>query len=130
MFDSESEIQQLIQAEAAKYGCILMRNNSGALKDKDGRPVVFGLGNTSTKRMKLIKSPDLVGPHSIIITPQMVGQRIAVMAAVECKRPGWRFNPNDAHERAQEAWLNWLRGAGGFAGFAQSIDDVKRILGV
>jgi hypothetical protein len=130
MFDTESEIQQLVQIEGPKWGCKLERNNSGAFEDKTGRHVRFGLGNVSKKHSDQMKSADLVGFKQIVVTPEMVGKTIAVITGIEMKTPGWKFNPKDAHERAQFNWLQWISNHGGFAGFAQSVDDFKRIIGV
>lgn len=126
----ESEIQQRIQIAAPSFRCQLLRNNSGAFKDANGRWVRYGLGNISKIHGDRIKSSDLVGWRTIQITPEMVGQTLAVVVAVEIKKPGWIRNLKDKRENAQEAFIDWIRAAGGFGGFAQSVEDFKRILGV
>src|SRR5690606_36770808 len=98
---SESEIQQLIQMEAMKYDCTLMRNNSGSFKDSTGRAVRFGLGNVSKKHSLKSKSSDLIGITRVVVTSDMVGKTIGVFTAIECKGEGW--NPTkklDQHEIA------------------------------
>ncbi len=50
----ENTVSQEIQIQAKHYNCTLLRNNSGALLDKDGRLVRFGLGNVSKKHTDLI----------------------------------------------------------------------------
>jgi hypothetical protein len=130
MINDESEAQQSIQIEAPFHHCQLLRNNSGALEDKDGRTVRFGLGNISKKHADRIKSSDLIGFRTVQITPAMVGQTIAVFTAVEVKRPGWKRNIRDARENAQDAFLDWVKAAGGFSGFATSIADFRRIIGI
>jgi hypothetical protein len=129
MFDSESEIQQLIQMEAMKYGCNLMRNNSGALKDDTGRMVRYGLGNISKKHNDAIKSSDLIGFTTIVVTPDMVGKTVAIFTAVEVKHREWKPPMLDVREAAQNAFLQWVKSKGGLAGFATSIEMFKRILG-
>lgn len=131
---SESEVQQLIQIEAAKHGIMLMRNNSGGFKDETGRMVFFGLGNT-TKNDKL-KSSDLIGIWPIPVyyndnIPHGVNGNIwcGRFIAVEVKRPGWRFNPNDKREQAQKAFIDLIISRGGVAGFCQSVDDFLRLIG-
>lgn len=114
----ESEVQQLIQLEAAKYGCKLMRNNNGAFKDDSGRVVFFGLGNISKQSNDNLKSSDLIGIWR------------GMFVAVEVKREGWKFNPNDEREKAQLNFINFILSNGGFAGFAASTDDLKKILKV
>ena len=114
----ESEVQQRIQIEFVKYDCQLLRNNSGGFKDDTGRMIFFGLGNTSKQRNEMIKSSDLVG----IMNGRFV--------AIEVKKEGWKFNPNDKREVAQLAFINWIKVHGGLAGFAASVDDALKIIGV
>lgn len=119
----EHTIQQDIQIAARTFDCHLMRNNSGSLKDKTGRPVRYGLGNISKKHNDKIKSSDLIGFTKIVITPDMVGKTFAIFTAVEVKKEEW--NPNkklDADEQAQLNFINWVRANGGFATFLNSLD--------
>lgn len=122
---NESEIQQQIQIEAVRHKTQLMRNNSGALEDKSGRLVRYGLGNVSKKHSDQIKSSDLIGFTQITITPAMVGKTIAVFTAVEVKRPDWKPSVKDKRYLAQNNFLNWLAKAGGFAFFANSVESFK-----
>ena len=125
----ESEVQQELQIHGMHYGCNLMRNNSGALPDKHGTPVRFGLGNISKKHNKRIKSSDLIGITKIVITPEMVGQTLGVFTAVEVKDPDWNEEKKfDERENAQNNFINWVKSLGGFAGFANSIDKLENIL--
>ena len=66
-------------------------------------------------------SADLIGYSTVEITPDMVGQRLAVFTAVEVKSPTGRPTPQ------QSAFLEHVRQAGGRAGIARSIDDAVRI---
>lgn len=125
----ENEIDQEIVLEAAKYGLVLERNNSGAFKDTTGRMVFYGLGNVSKTHGQKLKSADRIGILPVLITPDMVGSTIGVFVAVEVKREGWTFNPKDKKEVAQSNWLSWIRQRGGLADFVQSIDDLKKLLG-
>lgn len=122
---SEDEIQQLIQMEAPHVNSILLRNNSGVLKDINGRPVRFGLGNTSKRINENLKSSDLIGITQIIITPEMVGKMIGVFTAAEIKKENWKFNPNDQHEIAQNNFINFVNSKGGIAFFANSVDSFR-----
>ncbi len=66
-------------------------------------------------------SGDLIGWESRLITPAMVGQRLAVFASVEVK---------SATGRARAAQLNWakqVRAAGGIAGFARSEAEARQL---
>lgn len=125
---SESEIQQNVQIQAMNWGCHLMRNNSGALKDQSGRVVRFGLGNISKKHNDKIKSSDLIGLTVVTITPEMVGRKVAVFTAVECKEESWKPSPTDKREAAQRAFIDWVKANGGIAGFASHWTQLTDLL--
>lgn len=129
MSKSESQVQQEIQMHAMHFKCTLMRNNSGACLDDTGRLVRYGLGNISKKHQENSASSDLIGITQVTITPEMVGQTIGVFTAIEVKKEAW--NPSkklDAHERAQNNFMEWVKSLGGIAGFANSLDNLKDIL--
>lgn len=70
-------------------------------------------------------SPDLIGWQSIVVTPEMVGQRVAVFVAPEIKRA--RGGDEAAHqERFQQA----IRNAGGKSGFVRSSAETAELLGL
>ena len=125
---TESDVQQWIQIEGPKHHCMLMRNNSGAYISSDGRQVRYGLGNVSKKQNTNIKSSDLIGFTTIVITPDMVGKTVAVFTAIEVKSPDWKRSLADKREKAQMAFINWVRMSGGLAGFANSVESFKAIL--
>lgn len=129
--NNEAELEQLIAMDAVQFGCFLMRNNAGAFKDETGRLVRYGLDNTSEKRNREIKSSDRIGFTRVTITPEMVGKTLAVFTAVEVKHPGWMSvnGTLNYREKAQQAFIKWIVAAGGFAGFADSIDTFRRIIG-
>jgi len=56
------------------------------------------------------------------VTPDMVGQRLAVFTSIEIKTPTGRVRPE------QQAWLGVVRGAGGIAGIARSVTDAESVL--
>lgn len=123
----EDQIDAEVIQAAPAYGCILLRNNSGAMKDATGRLVRYGLGNDSKQRNAVFASSDRIGITSVVITQEMVGQTIGVFTAIEMKREGWTFK-GDRREVAQQNFINWVLKAGGYAGFANCIDDLRRIL--
>ncbi len=110
---SEQTIQQSIRLACSRGPVRLWRNNVGRLLDQQGRPVTFGLCPGSA---------DLVGYSTVTITPDMVGQTVAVFTAVEVKAPTGRPTPQ------QTAWLEHIRAAGGRAGIARSVEDAQRIV--
>lgn len=112
---SEDEVMQLIRLEAPKHGITLWRNNCGAFQDSSGRWIRFGLANESVKSP--LASSDLIG---LTLTGKFV--------AIECKKSGWTFK-GDEREQKQADFLNVIGSRGCPAGFAQSVDDFKRIIG-
>lgn len=115
MATSEQAIQQQIRLACSTGATRLWRNNTGKLRDERGRLVTFGLCPGSA---------DLIGYRSVTITPDMVGQTVAVFCAVEVKAE--RGRPTEQ----QTAFLEHISSAGGRAGIARSIGDAHRILGV
>jgi hypothetical protein len=110
----ERKIQADIQLAACAGGgpARLWRNNTGALKDARGQLVRYGLCPGSS---------DLIGFRTVVITPDMVGQRIAIFTAVEVKDRG---KPTDQ----QQAFINLVQQAGGLAGVARSVPEALSIL--
>lgn len=117
---AESAVQTIIRLEAARKGILLFRNNVGALQDKEGRYVRYGLANDSSAVNREVKSADLIGIRPVIIHPYHVGQRLGVFVSREIKAPDWRYNPNDEREQAQMRWIKLVEAAGGDACFAWS----------
>ena len=125
---SEAEVQSRIMMEAAKHGIILWRNNSGAFKDDTGRMVYYGLGVISKQQNSRIKSSDLIGiwpGHGYGCAEEGVG----IFIAIECKREGWKYNPNDEREQAQKAFIDFVISKGGIAGFCASTVDFLKLIG-
>ena len=127
---SESRQQSLIRLAAAQTGTVwLTRNNVGVLLDKTGRPVRYGLCNESKEQNEAIKSGDLIGWDSLLITPAHVGKTIAQFVSVECKEEGWTYSATD-HERGQLNWANLVNSRGGKAFFANGPDQFNQLIKV
>ena len=109
---SEQSIQQHIRLTCSTGATRLFRNNTGTLRDQHGRPVSFGLARGSA---------DLIGWTIRTVTPDMVGQQVAVFTSIEVKTPIGRVKPE------QQQWLDAVRSAGGIAGVARSVEDALRI---
>ena len=115
MANVETKIQQEIRLGlGTRQDVRLFRNQVGQLPDpRTGRQVQFGLAKGSA---------DLVGWKTIEVTPDMVGQKVAVFASIEVKTPTGRPT------QYQQAWLTAVEKAGGIAGIARSVDDALRIV--
>lgn len=126
---TEAKVQADIRIAAGHHSCRLWRNNSGACYDQSGRLIRYGLGNDSAQMNKRIKSPDLVGWTTVTVTPEMVGQQVAIFTGVECKAPGWNSGKKfTEREQAQLEFIGLVCNDGGYAGFAASVDHFKRII--
>ena len=110
---SEQRIQQEIRLAISKGDTRVFRNNTGTLRDQHGRPVSFGLCKGSA---------DLIGWRTVTITPEMVGQQVAVFTSIEVKTPTGRLRPE------QQQWLEAVQAAGGIAGVARSVEDAQALL--
>lgn len=114
---TEAWSQSVIRLEAPRFGIWLGRNNVGALLDKRGVPVRYGLANESKQQNEVMKSGDLIGIRAVLIQPWHVGTTIGQFVSRECKRPGWVFR-GDAHETAQANWAALVTKYGGDAKFS------------
>ena len=121
---SELDVQQQIRLESGRRGTPLLRNNSGASFDKNGRLIRFGLGNDSDKINKVFKSSDLIGIWPVVVTPDMVGKTLGVFFAVEVKAPGWKLRAGDERAQAQKNFGEWVKRHGGHFVFATDVADV------
>lgn len=127
---SEAEVQRDLRLEAPYFNVHLWRNNVGSMRRIDRRdlcdicdevyaravPVRFGLANESDKQNKDLKSGDLIGWRSLLITDDMVGKVVAQFISREAKREGWAYT-GTAREQAQMNWINLVNQAGGHACF-------------
>jgi hypothetical protein len=124
---SESNIQNLILLDVGKLTNVrLFRNNTGTgwqgktlqhngtrLVLESPRPLNAGLCKGSS---------DLVGWTEKIITADMVGQKIAIFTAIECKTATGRPTTEQLN------FIERVRNAGGFAGIARSPEDARKIM--
>jgi len=99
---SEGNILNDCMVALSRSGCVVWRNNTGALTDATGRLVRYGLCKGSA---------DIIG-----IAPD------GRFLAVECKTATGRVRPE------QVQFLDAVRKAGGLAGVARSADDAVNIV--
>jgi len=77
------------------------------------RPIRFGLRTGSG---------DLIGWHTVTITPDMVGRRVAVFLSIETKSNTGTADPE------QKNWAEQVRYFGGISGIARSVSDAITII--
>lgn len=98
-------LQQIRLALGSRPDIKLWRNNAGALKDKDGRWVHFGIANPG--------GSDLIGWVRV--------GGVAVFLAIEIKT-------TTGHGTQQQLdFISFVRLNGGRAGVARSVNDAERI---
>lgn len=124
----ESAVASHVRLDAAQQGVELWRNNTGAYEDFTGRWIRYGLCNDSKALNKVLKSSDLIGITPVMITPDMVGKVVGVFTAVETKPEGWVFRKSDKRAVAQQAFHDIVKKSGGYAGFATSKEEFRRII--
>lgn len=91
----------------------LIRQQAGTVELAAARPLHAGLCEGSS---------DLIGWRTVEVTPDMVGQRVAVFTAIEVKTETGRPTPE------QLKFLDAVRNAGGIACVARSVEDAERAL--
>lgn len=106
---------------ASRAGYVLWRNNVGkgwwgrGEKQPDGAIVI-----RHPRRLHAglcVGSADYVGYRSMTITPEMVGQKVAVFAGVEAKRGSRRLSEE------QKVWRELIQRAGGIFIEARRVED-------
>ncbi len=64
-----------------------------------------------------VGSSDIIGWHSTVVTPNMIGRHVAIFTAAECKSQSGQLTTE------QERFLNAVRKAGGIAIEARDADE-------
>lgn len=111
----ESKISKDIRLSITENlpNCTIFRNNTGRLKTDTGRVVTFGL---------TVGSSDLIGWTTATITPDMVGQKVAIFTAIEVKTEKGKV------KEQQEKFINNVINSGGIAKVVRSPDETINFL--
>lgn len=112
----EAAVQSRIRQAAPRLGLHLWRNNVGAGRSEEGQFMRWGLANDSKQLNEVIKSGDLIGARTRVVTPDMVGSVIAQFLSLEVKRYGWKYT-GTPREVAQLNWIDHINAIGGEARF-------------
>jgi len=110
---AHTELVNKILLECSHGDTRLFKNQVGVLQDKNGQFVRYGVCNPG--------GSDTIGWTKTLITPEMVGQFIAVFTAVEVKT-GSATASDD-----QERFIAAIVESGGKAGVARSVEDARAI---
>lgn len=121
--NSESLNSKLYEA-SKPASMVTFRNNCGVLKDQRGIPVHFGVGGPTPGKPSKGGS-DFIGYEVVIITPEMVGKKVAIFTAHELKAD--ECNEGTATIAAQENFIAQVNEDGGRAGFVRRPIDIELI---
>lgn len=108
MQNPETKIQNRIMMDMSEKGYLVWRNQVGLFKTLDGRTVNIGIKGSS----------DLMAIKPTVITPDMVGQTLAVFVAVEVKTATGR------QSEPQKKWQKAVEKLGVKYILARSEDDI------
>lgn len=122
---SETDTQSRARLAIAEIGGSLMRNNSGAARDQNGRMVRYGLANDSKRINEEFKSHDLIGITPVQVQQHHIGRVFGVFTAYECKHPKWT-KPESKRDKAQENFAKFVRAKGGISGFLTHESQITR----
>ena len=111
---SETRLTQEIRLGISDLSNVrIFRNNTGRLQNKSGEWVDYGL---------VVGSSDLIGWTSVTVTPDMVGQKLALFTAIEVKTATGRVR------KEQTNFIDRVREAGGLAGIARTVEEARAII--
>lgn len=114
IMQAESKVTKRIQKDLHSFAW-MKRNHVGLIKDVfTNRWHRFGLGKGSS---------DLIGYTTKEITPDMVGQKLAVFTAIEIKTETGKLS------QEQKDFIQQIKNAGGFAGCATTSIEALKIIG-
>lgn len=87
----------------------------------NARPISLGFQMANGKPRT--GTSDLIGWTTVTVTPDMVGRKLAVFTAIETKESG-----GGVKREAQKDFIANVLAAGGFAGFARSVEEARGII--
>lgn len=99
----------------------IVKLNDGSVLVKAARPIAVGFAYPDGKPVN--GACDLPGWTSIVITPEMVGCKVAVFTSIETKRSQGGKTSAD-----QLKWMGAVQLAGGIAGVANSPEAAQEIV--
>ena len=110
----EKNIQSNVMLALSQNDCKIFRNNCGVHKTEDCRFVRYGVANPG--------GSDLIGWKKTTITPEMVGQSVAIFTAIEVK------NAKGRPTTEQLRFIEVVKTEGGIAGVCRSVEDALSLL--
>lgn len=96
----ESDFMRQVMIRATNEGARVFRNQVGRYQLLDGTYISSGL---------CVGSSDLIGWKTVQVTPEMVGKKMAVFVAIECKSDNGRLTTE------QKNFIETVLNSGGIA---------------
>lgn len=93
----------------------------GSVHILQARPISVGFSKPDGK--PVVGACDLPGLTEVVITPEMVGCKVAVFTSIETKRTQGGKTSDD-----QKNWMSFVQRAGGIAGVANSPESAQAIV--
>lgn len=115
----EQQLYKELQARHSKFG-VLFRNNTGTAFQGKRATINSRLVITEPRQISFglcVGSSDLIGWTEKIITPDMIGQKIAIFTALEVK------NGNGKATKEQLNFIKQVRKSGGIANVVRWLDS-------
>jgi hypothetical protein len=123
---AERDVERAIRLALSRGDTRLFRQHVGLYWQGEAVPLKDGsvlLKNPRRIDVGFEGQPDEGGWTSVIITPEMVGQRIAIAVQMEIKRSRGAYR-----RKKQKEFIAFVRTMGVRAGFAASVEDAERIV--
>ncbi len=123
---TESTLLKKIHVGVVDHEIRIFRNNVG--KGWQGKSSFLDDGSLLIQQPRRVHfglckgSSDLIGFRSMTITQKMVGQRVAVFSALEVKTERGKVSDE------QNQFIDTVKGLGGLAGVARTLEDANWIL--
>lgn len=95
--------------------------DDGSVHILQARPISVGFTKPDGK--PVVGACDLPGWTEVMVTPEMVGCKVAVFTSIECKRTKGGVVSDD-----QRTWCGVVQRAGGIAGVANSPESARDIV--
>lgn len=131
---NETDIMRIIMIALTKAGCRIFRNNTGSAwigkSTMITKPTTVNLlpGDVVIKNARFFNaglckgSSDLIGISQKEITPDMVGKKVGLFAAVEVKKKNGKASDE------QIAFINMVNNFGGIGFIAKSDEEAIELL--
>lgn len=110
----ETTLLNLLLIRCSALGARLWRNNVGALQDRHGQWIRYGVANPG--------GSDLIGYLPVTIGSEHIGRTLAVFVAFEAKTATGRLRPDQQH------FLRVASDHGAIAAVVRSLSDAETTL--